>query len=57
MKNMQEDIQLLVILIVTVDCQMVSSACESPEQVNALKVDILSAKVKNSELEEHVSSV
>ncbi|TKY57737.1 UDP-D-xylose:L-fucose alpha-1,3-D-xylosyltransferase MGP4 [Spatholobus suberectus] len=34
--------------------KMVSSACESPERVNALKVDILSAKEKNSELKKKV---
>ncbi|KAG4962391.1 hypothetical protein JHK82_039080 [Glycine max] len=37
--------------------KMVSSACESPEQVNALKVDILSAKVKNSELKKRVKDL
>ncbi|XP_020210516.1 arabinosyltransferase RRA3 [Cajanus cajan] len=37
--------------------KMVSSACESPEQVNALKVDILSAKEKNSELKKEVKSL
>ncbi|KHN12725.1 hypothetical protein glysoja_008688 [Glycine soja] len=36
---------------------MVSSACKSPEQVNALKVDILSAKEKNSELKKQVKDL
>ncbi|XP_061353372.1 arabinosyltransferase RRA2-like [Gastrolobium bilobum] len=34
--------------------KMVLSACESGEQVNALKVDILSAKERNSELKKQV---
>ncbi|KAG4931698.1 hypothetical protein JHK82_048809 [Glycine max] len=37
--------------------KMVSSACKSPEQVNALKVDILSAKEKNSELKKQVKDL
>lgn len=37
--------------------KMISSACESPEQVNALKVDILSAKEKNSELKKQVKDL
>ncbi|KAK7321744.1 hypothetical protein VNO77_32647 [Canavalia gladiata] len=37
--------------------KMISSACESPEQVNALKVDILSAKEKNSELKRQVKNL
>ncbi|KAK7310446.1 hypothetical protein RJT34_07981 [Clitoria ternatea] len=37
--------------------KMVSSSCESPEQVNALKVDILSAKEKNSELKKQVKGL
>lgn len=36
---------------------MVSSACESPEQVNALKFDIRSAKEKNSELKKEVKGL
>ncbi|KAJ1419721.1 Nucleotide-diphospho-sugar transferase [Sesbania bispinosa] len=37
--------------------KMVSSACESPEQVNALKLDIDSAKEKNSELKKQVKGL
>lgn len=37
--------------------KMVSSACESPEQINALKVNILSAKEKNSELKKQVKDL
>lgn len=36
---------------------MVSSACESPEQVSALKYDIQLAKDKNSELKKEVKSL
>ncbi|MCI35424.1 nucleotide-diphospho-sugar transferase family protein, partial [Trifolium medium] len=36
---------------------MVSSDCESPEQVNLLKLNIQSAKEKNSELKKEVKGL
>ncbi|KAF7829693.1 arabinosyltransferase RRA3-like [Senna tora] len=39
------------------DLQIGSSTCESPEQVNALKADILSVTQKNSELKKQIKSL